>query len=112
MASFPQGTIVWATMLDPRGSNRKCRPGIVLNCGHQSGEDLVIAAITTAFDMPLPPGIVELPCDGMTLLKRRSAVVCNWLVVLTEGDVISRGGQVSPRLMLKILNKLPRGANL
>ena len=108
MASFSQGTIIWATMLDPRGLNPKCRPGIVLNNGHEPGELIVVAALTTTFREPLDSHLIEIPCDGGTLLKKRCVAVCNWLVVVTEADVVSIGGRVGLPVMRAIIANLPK----
>jgi mRNA-degrading endonuclease toxin of MazEF toxin-antitoxin module len=108
VASFFQGTIIWAMMLDPRGLNPKCRPGIVLNSGHQSGEHIVVAALTTTFDEPLKSHVVEIPCNSSTLLKKRCVAVCNWLVVLRESDVVSIGGSVDASMMKEIIERLPK----
>lgn len=98
-------------MLDPRGLNPKCRPGIVLNSGHQPGEQIVVSALTTTFSEPLGPHLVEIPCDGSTLLKKRCVAVCNWLVAISERDIVSVGGQVSLPLMQAIILRLPKKAN-
>ena len=108
MASLLQGTIVWATMLDPRGMNPKCRPGIVLNNGHQPGEQIVVAALTTSFREPLDSQIVEISCDSGTLLKKRCVAVCNWIVEITEADVVSIGGRVGISTMQTIIANLPK----
>jgi mRNA-degrading endonuclease toxin of MazEF toxin-antitoxin module len=109
--AYLQGTLVWATMLDPQGGNPKCRPAVILNDGHKPGEQLVVAAVTTTFANPPPTNMVELPCDSATKLKYRSAVVCDWLVVLDEADIVSIGGRISRPLMEKVLNALPKRAN-
>jgi mRNA-degrading endonuclease toxin of MazEF toxin-antitoxin module len=106
--AFSQGTIVWARMLDPRGRTPKLRPGVVLNHNRQPGDQIVVAALTTTFDEPLAPELVEIPCDSTTLLKRRSVVKCDWLIALDESDVASVGGTVSPSAMMEIIRKLPR----
>jgi hypothetical protein len=98
-------------MLDPRGSNPKCRPGIVLNNGHQSGEQLVVAALSTTFHEPLGSHLVEIPCDGATLLKKRCVAVCNWLVAINEADVVSVGGRVDLSTMRNIIAHLPKRPN-
>jgi hypothetical protein len=109
--SFLQGTIVWATMLDPRGRNPKCRPGIVLNNGHRPGEQIVVAALTTTFDEPLDPAAIEIPCNNDTRLKRRCVAMCNWLVAILEGDVVSIGGRVDLPIMRDIIAHLPKRPN-
>lgn len=108
VASFLQGTIIWATMLDPRGKNPKCRPGIVVNSGHQSGEEIVVVALTTSFQEPLGARLVEVPCNADTRLKKRCVAVCTWLVAVTEADVVSIGGRVGLPVMRQIIAGLPK----
>ena len=108
MASIVQGSIVWARMNDPRGSNSKFRPGVVLNADVIPGAPLTVAAITTAFTEPLAGNLVELPCDHTTGLTRRSAVVCDWLAQVRETDIDSVAGTVPPTLMLAIIRRLPK----
>jgi hypothetical protein len=98
-------------MLDPRGLNPKCRPGVVLNNGHQPGEQIVVAAMTTSFRDPLGPHVIEIPCDSGTLLKKRCVAVCNWLVAITEADVVSIGGRVGIATMRAIIANLPKRPN-
>lgn len=100
-----QGRIVWALMRDSQGRNAKHRPGVVI-----SGDDEIkrrgrffVAAISTSICQPPSEWEVLLPWNRngttKTKLKRKAAVVCNWLIELLPDDVEDYGGVVPPRLM-------------
>ena len=107
-----QGDVVWLTVADPNGF-RKRRPAVVVSTEVDvAGQKGVAAvAVTTSFTDPPPPAHLELPWDpfgrSSTRLRRRSAAVCNWIVVAAHTDVEATGGYVPPPILLEILKNLP-----
>jgi len=107
-----QGSIVWVTMKDRRGFNKR-RPGVVLTADDEILLDgpVVVAAITTTYGDPPPQNVVELPWSrqGITRtgLRRRSAVVCDWLIDAAISDLDDTGHFVPTRYLIEILNRLP-----
>ena len=102
MQSLPevrQGQIIFAKVLDPRGY-AKIRPLLVLSrtAEIESSGVCVAAAVTTTFTDPPPNNMITLPWhrDGnvSTGLRRRSAVVCDWLVKIKVDQVENIVGYV------------------
>lgn len=106
-----QGRIIWASLPDPEGKNRKDRPAVILTRTDelQSNEPFVVVAATTTFREPLPPSSVKLPWHPRgavrTRLRKPTVAVCNWLITIREQDILDFGGIVPADVMMKIVTQ-------
>lgn len=111
MPSLEQGSIVWASMLDPAGRNRKTRPAVVVSSTNdiEPGRRIWVVGVTSRCD-PMPENSIELPWHPQkhrrTGLKVRSLAVCDWLTSILFEDIEDIGGVVPPQRMIDILNAL------
>ena len=107
-ADLKQGSIVWARVKDPRGI-LKTRPLVIITATEEILLDQPIAAlaITTTFPDPPHPNQIAIPWyhrgHPATRLRRRSAVVCNWMVVIRPGDVEDIKGYLPTANLLEVL---------
>lgn len=113
MSELEQGSIVWASVTDPRG-NTKHRPLVILT--HTSeiilNEPIVAAPITTTFPNPAPDYCVPIPWyrggHPVTGLTKRSAVICNWRPIeLRQADAQKRGS-LPEKYMVEVLRKVAK----
>jgi hypothetical protein len=106
------GDIVWVQAPDPNGANEKLRPWVVVNLSSQIAtvQQFVGAAITTTIPNPISDNLVELPWNPRgtvkTGLRRRSAVVCNWVAVFESSRILRRAGFVPPAKLKVIVRKI------
>ncbi|MFH0982464.1 MAG: type II toxin-antitoxin system PemK/MazF family toxin [Planctomycetota bacterium] len=109
--NLAQRDIIWARVADSSGKIKE-RPLLILTATEEIilDQPFVALAISTTFPDPLPPNHVPLPwqADGKvrTGLRKRSAVVVDWQVVLRPSDVIERKGAISAEKMIQILECL------
>jgi hypothetical protein len=107
-----RGRIVWAAVRDRKGA-RKERPVVILTATEDIHPDksLEVMAVTTSFPDPPPADHVELPWHprgiASTRLRRRSAAVLSWITEIRPAHILSFHGDVPPRLMTEILERLP-----
>ncbi len=105
------GRVVYAWFKDRRGF-AKLRPALVVTPDGliKADGEVAVAAITTTFPQPPPPNHIPLPWNPRdivsTRLRERSAVVLDWQSVIHPEDVVGFGGDVPPKLMLRIEEKL------
>ena len=96
------GDIVWILAVDPNGFNKKLRPWVILNISKQANsiDRIAVAAITTTIPNPLTSNYVELPWERLgkvkTGLRKRSAVVCDWVRAFDSIHIARRSGYVPP----------------
>jgi len=94
------------------GRNPKLRPGVIVTPNNELNQchHIVLAAITTRFDLPLPATKIQLPWsragDSRTGLRKSSVVVANWLVTITPSDVDEIAGVVPSNILIELLNQL------
>jgi PemK-like, MazF-like toxin of type II toxin-antitoxin system len=106
------GAIIWVLTTDRYGVNEKVRPAVVIACSSDasSGDQVVAAAITTTIPNPLSSNLVELPWNrqgtAKTKLRRRSAVVCDWLLLFESSCIQSYSGYVPGNLLTLIMLKI------
>ena len=109
-----QGSIVWAELDDPQGRNPKQRPAIVLTPTSEISPDceLVLVAVTSTFDEPLPDNVVELPWDNnrhqVTKLRKRCIAVCDWLAIVKFEDILEVAGRTPDKQLHEILSIIPQ----
>ncbi len=106
---LPAGSIVWASVPDPRGKNTKVRPLVVV--ASPEPDCFTAVAITTSVESFDDQCCVRLPWhrDGHPRTKLRSECIarCDWVVTL-KVDKISRSGGMLPQHVLNaILSRLP-----
>ncbi len=103
-----QGSIVWARVVAPNGETKE-RPVLIITADSEIAEDAPIVglAITTSFGDPPPPNHFPLPWSRTggvaTGLRRRSAVVCDWAVVLQIRDILEVKGHAVPAILAEVL---------
>jgi PemK-like, MazF-like toxin of type II toxin-antitoxin system len=101
------GRIISAWVKDHNGHEKR-RPAVVMTpmSDIASGRPVFAFAISTKFTQPLPPNQVFLPADpdGVqgTLLEKDSVAVCDWHVVVDQGDILKVAGKV-PANQLRII---------
>lgn len=107
MSQLEPGRIIRARVKDHSGHEKK-RPAVVMTpvSDIASGRPVFAFAISTKFTRPLPPNQVFLPADpnGVqgTLLEKDCVAVCNWHVVVDQGDILKVAGKV-PANQLRII---------
>jgi mRNA-degrading endonuclease toxin of MazEF toxin-antitoxin module len=105
-----QGSIVWGAAPDPKG-NTKIRPLVVITATNEILLDgpVVAVAITTTYPKSVPHTHVELPWaphrHPTTMLAKRSAAVCDWLVELRPSQVVEIKGYVPTKTMFEIVKR-------
>jgi len=108
--SLQQGSIVWASVSDARGQIKK-RPVLIITATDEIVLDqpIVALAITGSFPDPPLPTQVELPwsrtCNVVTGLKKRSAVVCDWVVAIRPSQVHQIAGYLPTARLLEVLTR-------
>lgn len=106
-----QGRIIFATVLDPQGRNRKTRPAVIISETKQIQTDGRIAcvAITSSLPDKIPEDCVLLPFHPAgkvrTGLQKRSAAVCSWLFDTSEDEIEKYIGIVPSELMKEIIER-------
>ena len=105
------GTIVWAHLKDPRGAFKKRPVLILVDTNYDSADALMrCAAITTTFPNPAPSTCVELPWNPSgkvaTGLRKRSAVVLDWVFRVRPQQLDEVVGYITPKLLQTILTKI------
>src|SRR5687768_3386092 len=100
-----RGSIVWVPVADPRGTNVKTRPVVLVTAPGEivAGGKVVGVAVTGTFAEPLPPECVVLPWNrqgsASTGLRKKCCAVCNWLVPLYAADLEDTGKYVPKNVM-------------
>jgi len=90
----------------------KQRPVIILTATAdvRADEPVEVMAITTTFRDPPPADHLELPWHPRgitsTQLRQRSAAVLSWITQIHPNDIIRLHGDVPPKLMLEILERI------
>lgn len=73
-------------------------------------QPIVGLAVTTTFPDPPPLNCVPLPWQPeghpATGLRRRSAAVCNWPVVLRPSEIDQIAGYVPTKTLLRVLSRV------
>lgn len=116
MPTLEQGRIVWAELSSSDGTKKKCRPAVIITStiDIKSGKLLVVVAATTKFTEPLTEHQVRLPWhpkgQSRTRPREPTVVVCTWLAVIQEHDIVHYGGIVPPKTMAEILRIVNRDA--
>jgi mRNA-degrading endonuclease toxin of MazEF toxin-antitoxin module len=111
-----QGQIINAEITDPHGKNKKCRPVVVLTSTEELArvDEFVVAAISSQFSDPLPPGWIFLPwsADGraQTGLTKPSVVKCQWIRKIRREQVRSIRGWLPAKMMLEIMRAVTKSA--
>ncbi len=113
MSTVPhnQGDIVYLSLVDPAGRNRKVRPAVLvtLTAGLTTGGRAVVVAVTTQVGND-PVVFVELPWDAAgyprTRFKQRCAAKCDWLDSVPVGDLPPADGHVPGVPLAMILSRL------
>lgn len=104
-----QGQIVLVTVTDPRGANPKPRPAVILTGTDelQAADEIVVAAISTVFEPPLPKDWIEIPWSGdgrsKTGLTRPSVVKCHWLKRIRRSDILHIVGYLPAEYLVKVM---------
>lgn len=109
---LPQlGSVVWAEVADPNGF-RKVRPAVVVTATDNitvAGR-LLLVAITTRLDSPLPDDHFLLPWDpqgkARSGLRRRCAAVASWQMEVAIDDVKDVVGILPPATITGLLVKV------
>jgi mRNA-degrading endonuclease toxin of MazEF toxin-antitoxin module len=99
--------IIFASMPDPNGQNRKIRRAVVLtpDSALAAGWPIVVAAVTGTLPNPLTPDYVKLPYKNppgrhpKTGLTKEAAVLCTWVSAVAPNDIHGRSGFVPPAHM-------------
>ncbi len=103
------GSIVWASVPDPRGKNPKVRPLVVLVS--PEADCFIAVAVTTSVESFDDQSCVRLPWhrDGHPRTKLRSECIarCDWLVSLAAHQIARVGGMVPRHVLNAILSRLP-----
>lgn len=113
MAPLCRGRIVWATVPDPRGSNPKRRPLVVISTDDEiaAGGVMRAVAVSTLVDPAAADVCVPLPWDRAghprTRLRTECVAVCTWLVRLTA-DVIEEAAGLVPGRHLRQIEDIVR----
>ncbi len=108
MTQFRRGQIVWAEIPDPRGSNPKLRPVVIITRDDEITQDgdVVVVGVTTKVDTAPKDVSVELPWarnrHPKTGLKEPSVVVCTWQRILPVASIKALAGVVPGRQLLQI----------
>ncbi len=108
-AHFPVrfADILFAEVPDPNGQNPKVRRVVVITPDIElaAGCPIVVAAVTGTLPDPLTAEYVRLPYKSppgrhpKTGLTKKAAVLCTWLISITQDDVKGRSGFVPPAYM-------------
>ena len=107
-----RGRIIWANISDKQGRNLKLRPAVVLTTAEEieAGEPIVVAVVSTQFQLAKPEDQVELPWaplgNTLTRLKKRCVAVCNWVEEIKESDISEYGGMVPAAELTAILTRV------
>src|SRR6266478_2554630 len=111
-APLPQlGSVVWAEVADANGF-RKVRPAVVVTATDNitAVGRLLLAAITTRIDSPLPDDHVLLPWDpqgkARSGLRRRCAAVASWQLEIAVEDIKNVVGILPPATITGLLVKV------
>jgi len=114
VATYHQGQIVWVRVSDQAGRNPKTRPAVILTATDEISDDepIVVVAVSTRFDRPLPDNKIELPWHRdrhpVTGLRRRCVAVCDWLVEIRPSAIEDVAGTVPPAKMRQIISRVKR----
>lgn len=107
MSRLEPGRIIRAWVKDHSGHEKR-RPAVVMTSASDIalGRPVFAFAISTKFTRPIPPNQVFLPADpnGVhgTLLEKDCVAVCDWHVVIDQGDILKVAGKV-PANQLRII---------
>jgi mRNA-degrading endonuclease toxin of MazEF toxin-antitoxin module len=107
-----QGQIVWVETCDPQGRNLKKRPAVIVTptTEIQAGNPVVCVAITAELPRKLTDDFVLLPYQRgghpRTGLRKRSAAMCSWLVVVTEEEIVGHLGRAPKPQLDEILARV------
>lgn len=107
-----QGSIVWATIADEHGRNHKSRRTILVTPTQEfdASDEVVVVAITSTFDKPLPENRIELPWarhgHPVTGLTKPSVAVCDWLVRLPKAQIATTGHRCPAPLLRAVLERV------
>ncbi len=109
--ALKQGSVIWANVCDPNGVNRKHRPLLVVSTDpDQAPDKIVCVAITSSFTKPLEAFAVPLPFSQhghcRSGLKKESIAHCEWLLTVSEADVIECKGWIDGAHLDKVLIKI------
>jgi mRNA-degrading endonuclease toxin of MazEF toxin-antitoxin module len=77
VAQLCRGRIIWVELLDPQGSNRKCRPAVVMTPDADVRDDgeVLVVAISTQLDNSLESINSEMAQFEFPLHRRPEAAV-------------------------------------
>lgn len=113
MPALCQGSIVWATVLDPEGGNPKPRPIVIISRDDEIAEGDVLIGVAAShsatFGSQLPPGSVALPHHPQgavrTGLRKPTVAIPGWLVEVAKADIRDIAGVVPPLLLEEIVRR-------
>ena len=115
MPALCQGRIVWATVPDPQGGNPKERPLVIVSATSDIADSDTVIAVAISHSATLrepQPLYVALPFHPQgnvgTKLRKPAVAICNWVIELPKDSIREAGGVVPPRVLLEIIEKLPR----
>jgi hypothetical protein len=105
--------IIFAEVLDPNGQNPKTRRVVVLTPDTElaTGFPVVVAGVTGTLPSTRTAEYVKLPYKNppgrhpKTGLTKEAAVLCTWVVSITQNDVKGRSGFVPPAHMAMVWAK-------
>ena len=107
---LPAGSIVWASVPDPRGKNLKVRPLVVV--ASPESDCFTAVAVTTSVEPFDDQFCVRLPWhrDGHPRTRLRSECIacCDWLVSVSVNQISRCGGMVPQHVLNAILSRLPK----
>jgi mRNA-degrading endonuclease toxin of MazEF toxin-antitoxin module len=107
-----QGDIVWVRCADPRGTNVKRRPAVVVtaNGDMRAGANIIGVAITSTLPSPLTDDYVQLPWHrqglACTRLTRPCAAFCHWLLEIDLDQIDEKSGRVPGSVLKAIIERL------
>ena len=109
-----QGQIVLVLLTDPDGKEPKHRPAVVLTSTEelQAADEIVVAAISTVFEPPLPNDWIEIPWSGdgrsRTGLTKPCVVKCHWLKRVRRSDILKTVGHLPPQYLVKVMRVITK----
>jgi hypothetical protein len=105
-----QGSIIWATIVDPAGGNPKSRPAVIITATNELDHCKPFVAVAVSSSIQSDPhSCVELPWHAQghpkTGLNKRCWAITNWLVALEFEHVQQIVGVVPNAVLLEIVRK-------
>ena len=105
--------ILFANVTDPNGKNPKTRRVVVLtpDLALKARYPIVVAGVTGTLPDPLTADYVLLPFKNSpgrhpkTGMTKKAAVLCTWIIIITESDVQGRSRFVHPSYMVIVSSK-------